>query len=38
MVFVAMILWVKLAFDAGRRKGYLEGRKAVRRHYEQVGR
>ena len=38
MVFVAMALWVKLAFDAGRRKGYLEGRKAVRRHYEQVGR
>jgi hypothetical protein len=38
MVGLASILWIKVAYDAGRRKGYLEGRKAVRKYYEQVGR
>ena len=38
MIIIASILWVKLAYDAGKRKGHLEGRKAVRKYYEQVGR
>jgi hypothetical protein len=36
MIGLASILWVKLAYDAGKRKGNLEGRKAVRKHYERV--
>jgi hypothetical protein len=38
MMFIASLLWVKLAYDAGKRAGHLEGRKAVRKYYEQVGR
>jgi hypothetical protein len=38
MIGLASILWVKLAYDAGKRAGHLEGRKAVRKYYEQVGR
>ena len=38
MLIIAAIAWAKLSYDAGKRKGYLEGRKAVRKHYEQVGR
>ena len=37
-LIVGAVLWCKLSYDAGRRKGHLEGRKAVRKHYEQVGR
>jgi hypothetical protein len=38
MITIAAILWIKLSYDAGKRKGYIEGRKAVRKQYEQVGR
>ena len=37
-LIVGAVLWCKLSYDAGKRKGYLEGRKAVRKYYEQVGR
>ena len=35
-LIVGAVLWCKLSYDAGKRKGYLEGRKAVRKHYERV--
>jgi hypothetical protein len=38
MVIIAAIAWANLAYQAGKRKGHLEGRKAVRKHYERVGR
>jgi hypothetical protein len=36
MLIIAAIAWAKLSYDAGKRKGNLEGRKAVRKHYERV--
>ena len=38
MLIIAAVIWAKFSYDAGKRKGYLEGRKAVRKYYEQVGR
>ena len=38
MMFIAEFIWAKLSYDAGKRKGYLDGRKAVRKQYEQAGR
>ena len=35
-LIVGAVLWCKLSYDVGKRKGYLEGRKAVRKHYERV--
>jgi len=35
-LIVGAVLWCKLSYDAGKRKGVLEGRKAVRKHYERV--
>ena len=35
-LIVGAVLWCKLSYDAGKRKGYFEGRKAVRKHYERV--
>lgn len=36
-IIAVAVAWHYMGFRAGHTKGYIEGRKAVRKHYEQVG-